>query len=113
MFNLAVIRHFLLHYKIINTISSLRSSRPEVFCKEGVLRKFAKFLEKHLCQSLFFNKVAGLASCEFCKIFKNIFFHRTPLVTASILCRNSFLFCFTVNAIFKLSKTFKTFLLRM
>ena len=37
-----------------------RSSRPEVFCKKGVLRSFAKFTGKHLCQSLFFNKVAGL-----------------------------------------------------
>ena len=38
-----------------------RSSRQEVFCKKGVLRNFAKFTGKHLCQSLFFNKVAGLA----------------------------------------------------
>ena len=26
----------------------------------GVLRNFAKFTAKHLCQSVFFNKVAGL-----------------------------------------------------
>ena len=32
---------------------------PEVFCKKGVLKNFAKFKGKHLCQSLFFNKVAG------------------------------------------------------
>ena len=38
----------------------IRSSRPEVFCKTGVLRNFAKFTGKHLCQTLFFNKVAGL-----------------------------------------------------
>ena len=38
-----------------------RGSRPEVFCKKGVLRNFAKFTGKHLCQSLFFNKVAGLS----------------------------------------------------
>ena len=37
-----------------------RSSRPEVFFKKGALTKFAKFTGKHLCQSLFFNKVAGL-----------------------------------------------------
>ena len=37
-----------------------RSSHPEVFCKEGVLRNYAKFIGKYLCQSLFFNKVAGL-----------------------------------------------------
>ena len=37
-----------------------RNSRPEVFCKNGDLRNFAKFTEKHMCQSLFFNKVAAL-----------------------------------------------------
>ena len=37
-----------------------RSSRPEVFCKKGVLRNFAKFTEKHRYQSFFFNKVGGL-----------------------------------------------------
>ena len=31
-----------------------------VLLKKGVLRNFAKFTGKHLCQSLFFNKVAGL-----------------------------------------------------
>ena len=37
-----------------------RNSRPEVFCKKGVLRNFAKFTGKHLCHSLYFNEVAGL-----------------------------------------------------
>ena len=37
-----------------------RSSRLEVFCKKDALRNFAKFSGKHLCQSLFFNKVADL-----------------------------------------------------
>ena len=37
-----------------------RSSRLEVFYRKGVLRNFAKLIGKHLCQSLFFNKVAGL-----------------------------------------------------
>ena len=32
----------------------------EVFCKKSVLRNFAKFTGKHLRQSLFFDKVAGL-----------------------------------------------------
>ena len=31
-----------------------------VFCKEHVLKNFAKFTGKHLCQSLFSDKVAGL-----------------------------------------------------
>ena len=63
---------------------------PEVVYKKSVLRNFAKFTGKHLCQSLFFNKVEGSAcnavkkeslvrgfSCEFCKISKNTFSHRT------------------------------------
>ena len=33
-----------------------RSSRPEVFCKKGVRRNFAKFTGKHLCQSFFLKK---------------------------------------------------------
>ena len=40
--------------------SSSSSSRPDVFCKKGALENFAKFTGKHLCQSLFFNKVATL-----------------------------------------------------
>ena len=78
-----------------------RSSRPDVFCKKGVLRDFTKFTGKHLSQSFFFNKVAGLScrpkacnfikketlaevfSCEFYEISKNTFFYRTPLVAAS------------------------------
>ena len=38
--------------KIGNTVSKItenRSSRSEVFCKEGVLRNFAKFTGKYLC----------------------------------------------------------------
>ena len=35
-------------------------SRPEVFCEKGVVRNFAKFTGKHLCQAFFLNKVAGL-----------------------------------------------------
>ena len=61
-----------------NTIRLNRSSRLEVFCEKGVLRNFAKFTGKHLCQSLFFNKVAGLwhrcFPVNFAKIFKSTFF---------------------------------------
>ena len=49
-----------------------RSSHRRCFVSKGVLRNFAKFAGKHLCQSLFFNKVAGLwatasvrGTCEF------------------------------------------------
>ena len=44
---------------IKNNNSSSRSSRPEALCKKSVLKNLAKFIGKHLCQSLFFSKVAG------------------------------------------------------
>ena len=73
-----------------------------VLCKK-VLGNFTEFTEKHLYQSLFFNKVAGLGQqlwlearnfieketlvqmffCEFCEISQNTFLYRTPLVAAS------------------------------
>ena len=70
------------------------SSLLEVFYEKAVLKNFAKFIGKHLCHSLFFNKVeacnfikketlAKVFCCGFCEIFKNIFFYRTPLVAAS------------------------------
>ena len=77
-------------------IHIFRSSHQRCSMKKGVLRNFTKFTGKHLCQSLFFNKVAGLSpttslkkrlaqvfSFGFCKIPKNNFSYRTPLVAAS------------------------------
>ena len=76
----------------------MRSSRPKVLCKKGVLRNFAKFTGKHLFQRPVFNKVVGLRpkawnfikkesleqvfSCEFCEISKSTCFYRTPTVAA-------------------------------
>ena len=56
--------------------------------KKAVLKSFAKSTGKHLCQSIFLNKVAALRhaalfkigtltqlfSCEFCEILNNTFF---------------------------------------
>ena len=42
-------------------LKSHRSSRPEVLCEKSILQNFTKFAGKHQCQSLFLNKVAGLA----------------------------------------------------
>ena len=77
---------------------SVRGSCPEVFCNKGIL--YAKLIGKHLCQSLFFNKVAGLRSAillkkglwhtcfpiKFAKFSRTNFFHRTTPVTVSVLC---------------------------
>ena len=46
--------------------------KPDVFCKKGVLRNFLEFTGKHLCQSLFFNKVAGLSQVN-CFSLQKIF----------------------------------------
>ena len=46
-----------------------RSSCQDVFCKKGVLKNFTKFTGKHLCQSLFFNKVLGLLQLKFWSVF--------------------------------------------
>ena len=95
----------------------LRSSCPRVFYKIGVPKIFVNFTGKHLCRSLFLNKITGIRpatllknsdtgvflwflrnsqacnfirketstqvlSCEFCEIFKDIFFSRTPPLAA-------------------------------
>ena len=44
-----------------------RSSHLRCSIKKVVLRNFTKFTGKHLCQSLFFNKVAGLGSATLLK----------------------------------------------
>ena len=65
---------------------NIRSNRPEVLCKKGVLRNFVKFTGKQLCQSLFFNKVAGLRPAT---LLKKRLWHR----------------CFPVN-FYEISKNF-------
>ena len=61
---------------------------PGCSIKIGVLKNFAKFTGKHLCQSLFFNKVTGL---------------RPSTLLKKRLCHR----CFPVN----FAKFFKTTLL--
>ena len=53
---------FFRNSKLRNGMASLikRSSQRRYSIRKGVLRNFAKFTGKHLCQSLFFNKVASL-----------------------------------------------------
>ena len=70
---------------------------------KGVLRNFKKFTGKHLCQSLFFNKFAGLNfikketlaqvfSCDFFEISKSTFFTEHLWTTASVAFLNQWLF---------------------
>ena len=71
------------------TVKQLEAETQE--CSVEILRNFAKLTGKHMCQSLFFNRIGGLRpetqtqvfSCEFCKISKSTFSYRTPPVAAS------------------------------
>ena len=38
---------------------------PEVFFKKGILNNFEKFTGKHLCRSLFFNKVVSVKAATY------------------------------------------------
>ena len=72
-----------------------KSSNQRYSIKIDVLKNFAKFIIKHLFQSLFFNKAAGLRPAIFlkrnsgkgvflwfCEIFKNTFFTEHLWTTA-------------------------------
>ena len=68
--------------KLIFNEETLRSSYQRCSAKKGVLGNFTKFVEKYLCQSLFFNKVgsedlAQVFSSEFSEIFKTPFIQNT------------------------------------
>ena len=80
------------------------SSRLQMFFKVGVLKSYAIFTGKHLRWSHFWIKFQSFRPatlkvtttkvlfCEYCKIFKNSFFHRTPPVAASVTCKRRSLF---------------------
>ena len=69
-----------------------RSCRLQMFFKIGALKYVANFTEKHLCHSIFFNKVADLrpatllkktlrqrcSSANFGKFFRAVFFTEHP-----------------------------------
>ena len=48
-------------------MTRVRSSHRRCSVRKDVLRNFVKFAGKHLCQSLFFNKVAGLSPATLLK----------------------------------------------
>ena len=87
-------------YELLSEKQINKSSHWRCSLRKGVLRNFVKFTGKHLRQSLFFNKAAGLRSdtgkklCqektlapafsyEFCEISKNTFFTEHLRETAS------------------------------
>ena len=75
-------------FQITLLLGTFRSNRPEVLCKKYVLRNFAKFTGKHLCQRLFLNKVAGLRPAT---LLKKSFWHRCFPVNFAKFLRTPFL----------------------
>ena len=93
-----------------------------MFCRKDVLRNLAKFTGKHLCQSLFLNKVAGLkrdsntgVSCESFELSRNTYVEEHPRTAASIYwlgigitCKKIFCYmrdsCYSVQVVYCLLK---------
>ena len=65
-----------------------RSNHHRCSLKTDVLRNFTKFTATHLCQSLFFNKVAGLSSAT---LLKKRLWHRCFPVNFAKFLRICFL----------------------
>ena len=72
----------------LECLQSLKSSEAEVFYKKDVLKNFTKVTRKQLCQSLFFNKVAGLRAAT---LLKKRLWHSCFTVTFVKLSRTPFL----------------------
>ena len=67
-----------------------RSSHQRCSIKKGVLRNFKKFTGKYLCQSLFFNKAAGLRP-QAVHVNKKRLWHRCFSVNFAKFLRTPFL----------------------
>ena len=101
--------------KFFFNILTYRNSRSQMFFKIVVLKNFAIFTGKHLCWSLFLHCKAcnvikketpkQVLSCEYCEVFKNSFFYRTPPVAPSKIRQ----FCTLYPCYAFFSKPFKVF----
>ena len=84
-------------YRVMS--KTMQKQPPQGFHEKSILKNFAKFARKYLCQSLCFNKVTGLRPStllkkrlwhrcfpvSFAKFLKTTIFYRTPLVAAAIV----------------------------
>ena len=52
--------------------NEIRNSRSEVFCKKGVSKNLKKLSDKYLCRSQ--ESLVKASPCEFCRVFRNIYF---------------------------------------
>ena len=94
----------------ISSLFSLRcrSSHPEVFCRKGILRNFAEFTGKHLCQSLFLIKFIRPATL----LKKRLWYKCFPMNLAKVpiipflLKSSGGCFCRSPSTILKFSQDF-------
>ena len=77
--------------------SAVQKQPPECSVNKGVLRNFAKFTGKHLCQCRFFSKVAGLRPATLLKkrlwpatLLKKRLWHRCSPVNFAKFLRTLF-----------------------
>ena len=70
-----------------------RSSHRRYSAKKGALSNFVKLTEKHLCQKLFFNKVADLWQATRGVLWKNVLYQ----ISQTLLKNNLWHRCFPVN----------------
>ena len=80
---------------IHSTFQLIRSSPPEVFCKKGVLKNFAKLTGKHLCQRLWH----WCFPVTFAKVLRTALFieHLQWLLLMAISCLMCQTLCFYAN----------------
>ena len=78
---------FLRHHTLLFRISVCFLNSQKQSSSGVLLTNFAKFIGKHLCQSLFFNKVAGLRSAT---LLKKRLWHRCFPVNFAKFLRTSF-----------------------
>ena len=68
---------------ILRCLAGFRSSHRRCSVRKGVLRNLTKFTGTHLCQSLFFNKVAALKPAALLK--RRLWHRRFPVNFAKFL----------------------------
>ena len=71
---------------------NIQKQPPKVFYKKAVLKNLEIFTGKHLCRSFFLIKLlyqkkdpTQMFACEYCEIFKNIYFEEHIGMNASDL----------------------------
>ena len=77
----------LIFFQIFTESNLYGSSHLKCSVRKGVLRSFAKFTGKHLCQTLYFDKVAGLTPAT---LLKKRLWHRCLPVNIAAFLRTPF-----------------------